>query len=505
MLPTLGDGMDGRILRNVGLNLLGTVVPIAISLVTVPSYLFTLGAARYGVMNLVWTLIGYFGVLDMGISLATENRISIARAAHDPSNERVEQVFFSALFVNFMTGVFGALLLWGASLSYLSWFGHLSPAFNQEVRASLPWLAAAIPLANLTWVLAGSLTGAERFAVFNLNQVLGMATFQCLPLAAAHWISPTLPVVIATAVATRFFGAIVFGISTWRVLGLTRWRRPRWPIIKELFHYGSWIVIGGSAEMFAASLDRVIIGTMLGARAVAYYATPQNLVGRLSVLPTAVMRTLFPRLSASSQVDAHELARQGIALVAGVLTPATIVAICALQPFLTWWVGSEIALQGVSAGRIVALSVWVGSTASVVRVLLQAQADPGRAARISMVQLPVLALLLWAGISTFGLIGAAFAVLVKTLIDGALLIVLSRLGSRALLAVLAPHAVCLGAALAIASRASSYVTLASAAIVLVALNLAMSFALSAPLRAFVRRQSVRTGWGRRIWSHVDPL
>ena len=115
------------------------------------------------------------------------------------------------------------------------------------------------------------------------------------------------------------------------------------------------------------------------------------------------------------------------------------------------------------------------------------------------------AVLLWAGISTFGLIGAAFAVLVKTLIDGALLIVLSRLGSRALLAVLAPHAVCLGAALVIASRSSSYVTLASAAILLVTLNLTMSFALSAPLRAFVRRQSVRTVCGRRIWSHVDPL
>jgi O-antigen/teichoic acid export membrane protein len=497
--------MDSRILRNVGLNLLGTMVPIAISLVTVPSYLVTLGTARYGVMNLVWTLIGYFGVLDMGISLATENRISIARASGEAAHERIEEVFFSALFVNFATGVFGALLLWGGSVTYLKLFGHLSPAFSREVYASLPWLAAAIPLANLTWVLAGSLTGAERFAVFNLNQTLGMVTFQCLPLAAAHWISPTLPVVIAAAVGTRVLGAIAFGVSTWRVLGLTRWRRPHWPVIKELFHYGSWIVIGGTAEMFAASIDRVIIGTMLGARSVAYYATPQNLVGRLAVLPTAVMRTLFPRLSASSQVDAHELARQGIALVAGVLTPCTIVAVCALQPFLTWWVGSEMATQGVAAGRIIALSVWVGSTASVVRVLMQAQADPGRAARISMIQLPVLAFLVWLGISTLGLLGAALAVLGKTLIDGALLVVLSRLGSRTLLGVLVPHAVCLCAALAVASTVDGVLGLACASVALVVANLVMSFALSAQLRLFVRQLSARTGWGRRLWPHSDPL
>ncbi|SEA82641.1 flippase [Paraburkholderia sartisoli] len=497
--------MDSRILRNVGLNLLGTAVPIAISFVTVPGYLLTLGAERYGVMNLVWTLIGYFGVLDMGISLATENRISIARAAKDQSHERVEQVFFSALFVNFMTGTAGALLLWGISFTWLKMFGHLSPAFSQEVYASLPWLAVAIPLANLTWVMAGSLTGAERFAVFNLNQVFGMATFQCLPLVAAHWISPTLPVVIATAVATRFLGAIIFGVSTWRVLGLTGWRRPRWPIIKELFQYGSWIVIGGSAEMFAASIDRVIIGTMLGARAVAYYSTPQNLVGRLSVLPTAVMRTLFPRLSASSHVDAHELARQGIALVVGILTPCTIVVICALHPFLLWWVGSEIASAGTTAGHLVALSVWVGSSASVVRVLLQARADPGRAARISLVQLPVLAVLLWVGISMFGLVGAALAVLLKTLIDGALLIILSRLGGRALLGVLVPHALCLCMAIAIASVVDSRLMLAGAALVLVAVNLALSLALSAELRDFVHKFLERAGLGRRITPRTEPL
>lgn len=497
--------MEGRILRNVGLNLLGTMVPIAISLVTVPSYLLTLGAERYGVMSLVWTLIGYFGVLDMGISLATENRISIARNAKDVSHERVEEVFFTALLVNFSTGVFGALVLWGGTLTYLTLFGHMAPAFRQEVYASLPWLAAAIPLANISWVFAGSLTGAERFDVFNFNQVLGMATFQCLPLAAAHWISPSLPVVIATAVGTRLISGIAFGISTWRVLGLTRWRRPSWPVVKELFQFGSWIVIGGTAEMFAASLDRVVIGAMLGARAVAYYATPQNLVGRLSVLPTAVMRTLFPRLSASSQVDAHELARQGIALVAGVLTPATIVAICLLHPFLNWWVGSEMADAGVLAGRIVALTVWIGSTASVVRVLMQAQANVGRAAHISMAQLPLLLLLLWIGISTLGLVGAALAVLVRTLIDGVLLAVLSRLGCRVLLGVLAPHAACLCVAMAVACLIGSQWTVAWLGFALVAGNLALSFILSAQLRAVAWQVSARTGLGRRLWPQRGPL
>jgi len=497
--------MDSRILRNVGLNLLGTAVPIAISLVTVPGYLNTLGADRYGVMSLVWTLIGYFGILDMGISLATENRISIARASKDVPHERVEEVFFTALFVNFTTGVIGAALLWGGVWSYLTWFGHVSPGFSREIIDSLPWLAAAIPLANLSWVFAGSLTGAERFDMFNINQVLGMATFQCLPLAAAHWIGPSLPVVIATAVLTRLVTGIAFGISTWRVLGLTRWRMPSWPIVKELFHYGSWIVIDGAAEMFAQSLDRVVIGGMLGARAVAYYATPQNLLGRLSVLPTAVMRTLFPRLSASSHADAHDLTRQGIALVAGVLTPATIGAICLLSPFLTWWVGAELANAGVMPGRIIALTVWIGSTASVVRVLMQAQSKTASAAHISLIELPITLVLLWIGVRTLGLEGAALAVLARSVIDGVLLAKLSRLGCRLLASVLMPHALFLSVAFAVSCLIDNAWVVAGLGVALAAANLAVSFAMSAQLRAIVWQLAQRTGIGRRLRAHGDPL
>lgn len=493
--------MDRRILKNVGLNLMGTIVPIGISLLTVPLYLSTLGAARYGAINLVWTLIGYFGVLDLGISLATENRISMAKAAAIAAGQSpqdgVAEIFFSALCVNALTGLVGGTLVWVGTATYLAHFGHLSPEFSREVLASLPWLAVAVPLANITWVMAGALTGVERFAVYNANQVLGMAMFQCLPLAAAMLISPSLPVVVATAVIARVLAAILLGVATWRTLELRGWRRPNPKLIRELFSFGTWVVIGGSADMFSASLDRMMIGALLGARSVAFYATPQNLVNRLSVLPSAVMRTLFPRLSASSRDDAHHLTRQSIALVAALLTPATVVAICLLQPFLVVWVGHELASASVAAGRVFALATWVASTASVVRILMQAQSDPHRAARLSVVQLPLLAALLWFGITHLGLVGAALAMLCKSLIDAAMLIRLSRIGGRMLLTTLWPHAACLGAAFVVVWLASGPLTLLAGTALLVAGNLGLSVAMSAPLRAFLRESWLRSRARRR--------
>ena len=56
--------------RNFVINLLAPLARIAVALVTIPIYVRHVGDARYGVISIMWVLLGYFGFLDLGLSRA---------------------------------------------------------------------------------------------------------------------------------------------------------------------------------------------------------------------------------------------------------------------------------------------------------------------------------------------------------------------------------------------------------------------------------------------------
>lgn len=480
--------MEKRIVKNIAINFVGSVVPVFISLATVPAYLHLMGIERYGVLNLVWALIGYFSVLELGTSIATENSIARARDSTDGS---IERIFWSACSLNFVSGVIGGAIIYFAAYVYVTHGTKVDPQFQREVLASLPWIAAAVPLANVTWVFAGAITAVERFGSFNASQTVGTLLFQLLPLGAIWCFSPSLAIVIPAAVCARIIAGVLLGIATFRALHIRRVRKPDWPTIVALFRYGRWQLLFSGAGMIAQTLDRVLIGAMLGARFVAYYVTPQNLVTRLNILPGAMLRTLFPRLSSSTREDADELARSALALLNGVFTPCVIVAMFALQPFLHLWLGEHMATMSSPFGRVLIVGVWLAGQSSILGILIQAQSHPAQVARVSWILLPFFAGALWLGIHLFGVMGAAVVVVIKSLCDYAAFLYFAKLHLRTIAGNMLAHIAFLVVAVALASELSRLPSIIAAAWVLVVANLAWSLYESAMLRDLLRRV-----WGR---------
>ncbi|MDE1184009.1 flippase [Paraburkholderia sp.] len=483
--------MEKRILKNIAINFVGSIVPTFVSLATVPAYLHSMGVDRYAVINLVWALIGYFGVLDLGTSLATENQIAKARAANDGS---VDRIFWSACTFNLATGIIGGVIIYFGAYLYIQHGVKVDPAFQREVISSLPWIALSVPLANVTWVFAGAITGVESFTSFNMMQTLGTMLFQVLPLAAIFLFSPSLAVVIPAAVIARVLAGILLGIATVRALKIRRATMPDWQTVRELFRFGRWAILFNLPMAITATIDRMLVGSVVGAREVAYYATPQNLVVRLNILPMAMMRTLFPRLSASTKENADELARSALALLNGVFTPCVLIAILALEPFLTIWLGAPMALACAPVGRLLIIGVWINGQSAILGSLIQAQANQSAVARVSWLQLPLFVGVLWMAIRWFGIEGAAVTVGLKAACDYWVFLYFARLHPRAILPNMLAHLAFLIATVAIGSQINTLPAVIVVALAMAAANVGWSIHTSSELRGMLRKLCVRFGF-----------
>lgn len=487
--------MDKGVVKNIAINFIGLIVPTFVSLATVPAYIHVLGLERYGAVALTWVMIDYFSILGFAMSVAAQNQISKAYSSGDM--ELCARLFWSAIWMNLLAGVLIGLVVFLGGWMFAAYFMDSASPLKREVEMGLPWLALAVPIANASSVFAAALSGAERFGTFNTTQTAGTILFQLVPLFFTWFFGAALETVLIAAVVVRLLTAVMLGWQSSVVLMARRMRRPQKDVVRGLFDFGGWMVVTTVITMVTESIDRVMVGATFGARLVACYAVPKNLVMRLNIVSIALERSLFPRLSSANGDHAKILAQESLGLLNAFFTPVALVASLAVGPFLHLWVGGEIASSSGPLARVLIIGMWLGGQADITRTLIQAQGNPAAAAREGVLQLVIYVVMLWVAMSQFGLMGAAVATVARGLFDYILLLWISRVPLRTTLLEMLAHLAFLAVNLKMteSSLANSVTLIAGAA--LIAANLTWSLARSTVFRSlglsFLTRISPRRG------------
>ena len=416
-----GDGLS--ILRHTSYNLLGSVLPMVVGIVTVPIYLHLIGDARYGVLAIVWLFLGYFGLFDPGITRAA--LFHIARLnAKEHSRER-ESVFWTALVVNLGFGLVGGAVLYLAARPLFMTTFKMPVSMRGEVMTSLPWLAASIPLSVVTAILGGALQARDRFGVYNAIYVFNAFLTQLVPLAVAYWHGPDLAWLIPAVILTRVAGTIPSMLALIGILPLGTGGGFDRTKLKPLFSYGGWVVITNLLSPILDSMDRMLIGSVVSAEAVAFYTVPSTLVSRFSVLPGSLVSSLFPRLSRGNQEDSSRLAGEAVTTLSAVMTPVVIAGLGGIALFMQVWVGKAFAQHSIPVAVALLVGIWVNSLAYVPAAHLNAINRPDLPAKFHAYELVPFLLVLWFGVHFFGLRGAAWAWTLRVTIDAVLLFVVA--------------------------------------------------------------------------------
>jgi O-antigen/teichoic acid export membrane protein len=204
----------------------------------------------------------------------------------------------------------------------------------------------------------------------------------------------------------------------------------------ELLRFGGWVTVTSFVGPMMVILDRFIIGALSGAKAVSYYTVPFQLGERSTIISHALTSALFPRFASASSQEEQRLAYEGLRALVIIMTPVIVGGILFMEPFLKWWITPEFATKSALLGQVILLGFWANSFAKIPYAQLQARGRPDLVAKCHLGEvLPYLGLL-WLGLSTFGLIGAAAAFSLRVLVDFGILASLAgilRLSLRILL------------------------------------------------------------------------
>ncbi len=405
--------------RHTTYNLLGNVVPLVVSLITIPIYLSYIGAERFGVLALIWALLGYFSFFDLGLGRAVSQRMSKLSAA--PPSERSDLLWTAVLAATGL-GFVGSVVLWMLADYLLGSVVKMSPASLDEARSAIAWLLIALPVILPISVLQGALQARLKFAEINLIQVLGTTLSQLLPLAAAAAGYTNLEVLVPAALASRIPTAVLLLRVCHVAVPLVGPPLFEKSHVRPLATYGGWISLVAMLGPMLVTIDRIVIASLGGARAVAQYTVPYDLVSRTMVISGSFSSALFPRLASAGAAEAKVLAQQATSNLVAVMTPIVLVGQQLVEPFMKAWVGPGFASSSSGVAELILIGVWVNSLAVPNAALLVASNNPRQVAMIYLVQIPPYFALLWLGIVNFGIVGAAAAWSLRVMLDSTLLL-----------------------------------------------------------------------------------
>lgn len=421
--------------RNTLYNLAGSLTPLVVTLTTVPLFLNLIGEERFGVLTITWLLLGYFGLFDLGLSRATAQRIATLK---DAEPECRAETFWTALFLNVGFGILGGFLIWPAAYVFFSKFFPVSENLRPEIISAIPWLLAAVPVATVSGVLSGALEGRERFLVINIVNFSGTVLFQVLPLLVAFFYGPDLTWLLLAALLGKLMTFSLLFLHCRRHVPLSGRPRLNRALIAPLFRFGGWVTVTSMISPILSVLDRIIIGALVGAKAVTYYSIPFSLTNRITVIPASLAGALFPRLATATGVERDRLSEDAVRILAVIITPIIIVGLLIMDPFLIWWINIEFASKAAIIGKILLLGLWANCFARIPFTSLQAQGRPDLVAKCHLAELPPYLAAMALVLPRWGIVGAALIWSIRVTFDFLLLIFFSGAAEKSIRILMIP-------------------------------------------------------------------
>jgi O-antigen/teichoic acid export membrane protein len=331
-----------KLAKGSALRTINFIAQVFVAFFMMPFVVYALGDRMYGFWTLVGTFIGYYGLLDFGLSAAV-NRY-IAGAVGSGSKDECNRIFNTAFILFLGLGV--VVLLITVLLAVLT------PSLtNNPEDAALFWriiliLGISIAIAFPLKAFGGLLEAQLRFDIISIIQLLSlllrtalviivlMLGYQLLALALVTFLSTIPERILIIYFARKNLPYIRFNLKYWCR-----------STAKTFFSYSVTAFIARVADILRFHLDVMVITAFIGLSAVTHYRVASLMIHYFQNFlfsAVGIMQPVFSRLHGAGDYEAIKTTfffASNIAIYA-----ATFIGFGFLmwgKPFIEIWMGPE--------------------------------------------------------------------------------------------------------------------------------------------------------------------
>lgn len=437
------------LLRNSLWNLAGAALPALVALGTVPVMIHGLGIEGFGVVTLISSVIGYFGVLDVNLSAGSIKYLSEHHARQD--TRRFAETFWFGIAFYALLGLIAGVLLFVFSETLLDRFLTLSAELHDDALRG--WQIAALgfgllQLQNYLLVVPQSL---QRYASSARGEAFfGIAVNLLSAIVAMQ--GGGISGVLMSRVAVSFVNLLWL---VWLIRQLGVPLSPAMPsreICLALARFSGHSWLSRVASMLHQHADKLIVGALAGPIALAMYTVPGQLASRILGLTFRLSSVIYPRVSALAAKGDQARLRVLYLDSTRILTYLNMAVLGMIamtgELFLAKWVGPEFVAQGYPVLLLITAGLLADSLTVIPSLVNDGLGHPKITGRFAIARGALGVAMVWAGTTYGGIIGAAAAHLLSSLMMTVLF--LGYVHGRTIpLSVREPLRVCWGPSLAV--------------------------------------------------------
>lgn len=400
---------------------------MAVAVVSIPRLLHTLGDDRFGLLMLLWLLVGYFTILDLGLGRSLILAFSRLRPGEEDRAE-ISSVYWTGLTVLLAIGTLVGSIVHPFAHVICGWIG-VSPALMVEATGALRIAGWTLPAVLVLHVLLGLPTAFQRQRELNLLRIPAGMLSHLVPLAMVAWTTDLRDLMWAN-LALRLALLIPHAVVAYRIQPINWPPRPSKSSAAMLLGAGSWMMVTNIMAPLLMNVDRLLIGHVSGPGALASYAPAMDLAGKAFLLPGVCLALLFPALGhhlAHAPEKAVAVYDASLRTLAWWMTPFLVLAVGISGPAMTLWLGPA---HGVEAGQFLAI-FFVGLLCSLPGQIpfaaIQAVGKARHASILHALEVPLyVGVVWWALHGGGGLIAVAWIWSLRHLVDTSVLHLLVR-------------------------------------------------------------------------------